>query len=93
MVMEFEWDDAKSRANDRERGFDFGVASLIFRVLTVEWCDIREAWGEARVVAVGMVEDRVRTVIYTDRDGKRRIISARRARKDEEELWRWCAKL
>jgi uncharacterized DUF497 family protein len=90
--MEFEWDEAKSERNQRERGFDFRVASLIFRGLTVEWSDIRRPWGETRVVAVGMVEDRIRTVIYTDRDGKRRIISARRARKDEEELWRWCAK-
>jgi hypothetical protein len=89
--MLFEWDEAKSEKNRRERGFTFAVASLIFEGLTVEWCDIREPWGEARVIAVGMVEDRVRTVIYTDRDGVRRIISARRARRKEEELWRWCA--
>lgn len=91
--MDFEWDEAKSETNRRVRGFDFRVASLIFESLTVEWCDIRRPWGEVRTVAVGMVEGRVRTVIYTDRDGMRRIISARRARKKEEELWRWCAGL
>lgn len=91
--MEFEWDEAKSERNRVERGFDFRVASLIFEGPTVEWCDIREDWGEVRIIAVGIVEDRVRTVIYTERDGKRRIISARRARKDEEETWRSFAKL
>jgi uncharacterized DUF497 family protein len=28
--MEFEWDDAKSERNRRERGFDFATAALIF---------------------------------------------------------------
>jgi uncharacterized DUF497 family protein len=93
MTMDFEWDEAKSEVNCEIRGFSFAVASLIFEGLTVEWCDIRQPWGEVRMVVIGMVEDRVRTVVYTDRDGVRRIISARRARKKEEELWRWCAGL
>ena len=88
--MDFEWDETKSAQNRLERGFGFDVASLIFDGPVVEWCDIREPWGETRVIAIGSVENRVRAVIYTERDGVRRIISARRARKKEEELWRWC---
>lgn len=90
--MEYEWDGQKSEKNRRERGFGFDVAALIFDGPVIEWCDIREPWGEARVVAIGAVEGRPLAVIYTDRGNVRRIVSARRARKKEEELWRWCAK-
>ena len=91
--MLFEWDEAKSEKNRRERGFGFDVAALIFDGPVIEWCDIREPWGETRTVAIGSVEGRVRAVVYTDRDGVRRIISARRARKKEEEFWHWCVNL
>jgi uncharacterized DUF497 family protein len=89
MDMDFEWDEAKSEKNDRERGFGFDLAALIFEGPVIEWCDIREAWGEPRVVAVGSVAGVMIAVVYTDRDGVRRIISARRARKKEAELWQW----
>ena len=92
MAMLFEWDDAKSEKNRSERGFGFDVAALIFDGPVVEWCDIREPWGEVRVVAIGAVETLVLTVIYTDGDSARRIISARIARKKEAELWRWLEK-
>lgn len=91
--MDFEWDETRSEKNRRERGFGFGVAALVFDGPTVEWCDVRQAWGEARIVAIGLVEGRVRAVIYTERNGVRRILSARRARKKEEEIWRWCVNL
>ena len=93
MTMLFEWDEAKSETNRQERGFGFDLAALVFDGPVVEWCDVRQPWGEARVVAIGAVEERVLAVVYTDRDGVRRIISARRARKKERELWQSCASL
>ncbi len=89
MDMDFEWDEAKSEKNRQERGFGFDLAALIFEGPIIEWCDVREAWGEARVVTVGSVEGAILAVIYTDRGDVRRIISARRARKKEVELWQW----
>ncbi len=89
MDMDFEWDGAKSEKNRRERGFGFDDAALIFDGPVIEWSDVREAWGEARTVAIGSAEGRILAVIYTDREDVRRIISARPARKKEEELWRW----
>ena len=88
--MDFEWDDAKSAKNRRERDFGFDWAALILEGAVIEWSDVREAWGEDRVVAVGSVDGVVLAVIYTDRDDVRRIISVRRARRKEEELWRRC---
>ena len=91
--MEFEWDEAKSRRNLEDRGFGYDAAALIFEGPVIEWCDVREAWGEARIVAVGSVEGIVLAVVYTDRDNVRRIISARKARKKERELWQWSVDL
>lgn len=91
--MEFEWDEAKSDRNLVERGFGYDLAALIFDGPVIEWCDVREPWGEPRVVAVGEVEGVTLAVVYTDRGDVRRIISARRARKKEDELWRWCVNL
>jgi uncharacterized DUF497 family protein len=87
--MDFEWDEAKSERNYRERGFGFGFAALIFEGPVIEWCDVWEDWGETRIVAVGAVQDAILAVVHTERGGVRRIISARRARKKEAELWRW----
>jgi len=87
--MQFEWDESKSQRNRRERGFSFERAALIFQGPIIEWCDIREDWGETRIVAVGSVEDDILAVIYTERGELRRIISARKARKKERELWLW----
>ena len=87
--MDFEWDEAKSERNSRERGFGFDLAALIFEGPVIEWCDVREDWGETRIVAVGAVREAILAVVHTERGGVQRIISARRARKKEVELWRW----
>lgn len=90
--MEFEWDDAKSASTRQKRGFGFEVAARIFDGPTLEWCDIREEWGEERVVAIGALGSLILTVVYTNRGAARRIISVRVARKKEAELWRSSAR-
>jgi len=85
--MDFEWDEAKSNRTRRERGFGFDYAAQVFEGPVLEWEDRRKDWGETRIAAVGAVEDVVLTVIYTDRSERRRIISARKARKEEREAW------
>jgi hypothetical protein len=90
--MEFEWDETKSAATRRERAFGFEAAVRIFDGPTLEWCDVRQIWGEERVVAIGAVESLVLAVVYTNRGTARRIISARIARKKEAQQWRWFAR-
>lgn len=81
------WDDRKSDANLRSRGFDFAYAARIFDALTVEREDVRRAYGEIRVTALGVVDGIQLTVVYTDRAVgnvlERRIISARRSSRRE----------
>jgi len=92
MTMEFEWDEAKSERVRKLRGFGFVEASHVFDGFTLEWSDIREDWGEARVVAIGEIEGLILAVIYTDRGPVRRIITVRLARKKEREAWLSCVR-
>ena len=94
--MLFEWDEAKSRRNLRERGFDFNYAASVFTGLTLERRDDRRDYGEVRMQAVGRAGDDILFVVYTDRDDVRHLISARRANRKERKLWhsfaeRWTA--
>ena len=90
--MRFEWDEAKSETNLKERGFDFAFASLIFESLTVEVEDRRTDYGERRVVAIGIADGVQLTVVYTDRETPgvqvtRRIVSARRSSRHERKIY------
>ena len=91
--MQFEWDETKSEKSRRERDIGFAFAALIFEGPVLEWCDIREIWGEPRIVAVGAVEGAILAVVYTERGDVRRIFSARPARKKERESWQWFVRL
>ena len=83
--MRFEWDERKRRANLTKHGIDFDLARRIFQAEVVEREDVRQDYGERRMVAYGKVDEIVLSVIYTWRDSVRRIISARRARRDERQ--------
>jgi uncharacterized protein len=85
--MEFEWDDAKSDQNLKQRGFGFDYAACVFDGPTIETADDRRAYGEIRTRAIGQVDENVLVVIYTDRNKIRRIISARKANRRERQLW------
>jgi len=85
------WDPKKSAANLAARGFDFAFAALIFEGSTLEAPDRRRAYGEDRVIAIGVADVFVLTVVYTDRPTRegpiRRIISARRSNRRERKAY------
>ncbi len=82
--MNFEWDEAKSEACFRERGFDFAYAARAFfdpdRLIQA---DTRRSYGEERYQLLGKIEQRLFVVVYTPRDDVLRIISARKANQRE----------
>ena len=47
--------------------------------------DEREDYGEERFLLIGMAESQLVSVIYTPRQGRFRLITARRATKDEQD--------
>ena len=80
-ALEFEWDENKRRTVLKERRIDFRDAIRIFDGQVMETLSRHPA--ETRWVAVGVVDGKEIAVIYTVRDGHRRIITARRAREYE----------
>jgi len=87
MKLEFEWHRAKAEANLRTHGVSFGLAETVFKdPFAIELVDDREDYGEERFVIVGMAEGHVLLfVAYTEREGRIRIISARRATQHEQD--------
>lgn len=81
---EFEWDEDKRREVLAERGIDFERAKEIWQGAVLEVASRTET-SEQRFLAVGEAEGRVITVVYTWRGRKRRLITARRARRHEAE--------
>ena len=95
--MLFTWDPKKSEVTLRERGFDFEFATLVFEGFTLEEEDRRKAYGERRVLAVGVADETHLTVVYTDRIGPRgkkirRFISARRSSRRERQAYQKALK-
>ncbi len=80
--MRFEFDPAKSVANQAKHAIDFVEAQRL-------WDDDDMIAGparteeEVRFVAVGMIDGKLWAAVYTMRGGAIRIISVRRARKME----------
>lgn len=85
-AMEFEWDPDKNERNIEKHGIDFVRAKEIFWGPYIERRSDRK--GEGRWIAVGPLQDRLVTVVFTRRSGRIRIISARRARSHERKDYR-----
>lgn len=77
--MQFEWDEAKRRANIRKHGFDFIDAAKVFDGLVVTVEDTRRDYGEPRFISLGLLEGRVVYIAHTERGNHIRIISMRKA--------------
>lgn len=87
-MVEFEWDEDKRLANIEKHGVDFRDARVMFdgRPLLTRTSFRDEELRQVTIVVLG---ERLRTVIWTRRDGRVRIISIRRARDAEER--EYCA--
>ncbi|MCC6468815.1 MAG: BrnT family toxin [Alphaproteobacteria bacterium] len=88
----FEWDERKRASNLAKHGIDFKDAATIFGGVVIEAEDDRHEYGERRIGAFGETRSGdIVLVLYTWRNGRRRIISARRAGRDEVEDYRRAA--
>jgi uncharacterized protein len=86
-MMDSEWDEAKREANIVKHGIDFVDAAAIFERPFVEAEDRRRDYGEERYRAYGEIDNRVIQLVYTWRGDTRRIITARRARRNERRAY------
>jgi uncharacterized DUF497 family protein len=82
----FEYDPEKSEANLAKHGIDFEQAQAL-------WLDdarvVLEALtsDESRSLTIGLIGDRMWAAVHTLRGEATRIISVRRARKEEVEIY------
>jgi uncharacterized DUF497 family protein len=84
--MEFEFDVRKSRSNKKKHGIDFDEAQRLWDDPDVIVVPARTA-DEPRFLIVGMIEKLHWSGIITPRGDSVRIISVRRSREEEVELY------
>jgi uncharacterized DUF497 family protein len=81
--MLFEWDESKRQANLAKHHIDFRDAKRMLEGPVFERTGRRH--GEDRTLAIGLMEDIEIVVVYVMRGERRRIISARRAHRNERQ--------
>ena len=84
--MEFEFDPNKNKKNKEKHGIDFIEAQELwedpYRIeIPAKYLD------EPRYLLIGKINDQHWAAIFTYRKDKIRIISVRRARKNEKEIY------
>jgi len=82
--MSYEWDERKRRTNVKKHGIDFIDVPELFDSDVVIIPDERFDYGEPRFIAIGILKNLVVVIAYTERDETIRIISARKATKNEQ---------
>ena len=89
MQTRFEWDQSKAASNIRKHGVSFDEAQSVFLdpyALTI--LDDRHSTAEERLVTVGMSgKKRLLVVVHTERGGRIRLISARKATRIERRYY------
>ncbi|MEO8071908.1 MAG: BrnT family toxin [Acidobacteriota bacterium] len=82
--MRFEWDENKRLINLKNHGIDFADVWQMFENETHTIIDDRFDYEETRFFTLGLINGRVFAVAHTENDEIIRIISARKADKDDE---------
>ena len=83
--MEYKWDQEKNRANVERRQLDFSA------VEDFDWDNdlIRrsDCVNEPRWLAIGYIADKLHVVVFTERNGRCRVISLRIAGNRERRVY------
>ena len=84
--MKFEYDENKSRSNKKKHGVDFEDAKIVWE--DEERTEVKTLFPtETRYLNIGKINNKLYTVVVTYRNNNIRIISTRRARKKEIEIY------
>ncbi len=89
MKPNFEWDPEKAKKNIRKHDVDFDEASSVFDdPMFITVIDEEHSTDEERYITIGLShKNRLLLVAHTERDDRIRIISARKATKNEEKFY------
>ncbi len=86
MYMDFEFDPGKSEANRAKHGIDFMEAQVLWNGPDLIEIPVRTS-DEPRFLVIGRISDKHWSGVITYRRDRVRIISVRRSRKEEVELY------
>jgi hypothetical protein len=89
MSLRFQWDSRKAASNLRVHGVSFREATTVFAdPLSITISDPDHSTAEMRFVDIGVSNlGRLLVVSYTERSDEVRVISARRATRNEREQY------
>ena len=77
--MQITFDEAKDVLNKSKHGLSLSEAAKLEWDDALIWQDTRRDYGEARMIALCAIGERLYCVVYVDRKDARRIISLRKA--------------
>jgi uncharacterized DUF497 family protein len=84
--MEFDYDPEKSAANKVKHGIDFDEAQALW--VDPAYLEIpAKTQGEARFLIIGVIDHKHWSAVVTYREKTVRLISVRRSRKEEIQLY------
>ena len=84
--MDFEFDKNKSETNKQKHGIDFNEAKQLWNDSDYVEIPVKTS-DEARFLIIGKITEKHWTGVVTYRSEKTRIISVRRSRKEEIEIY------
>ena len=82
-----EWDEAKRRLNIKRHRIDFADVERIFAGETITFLDDRFDYEETRFLTFGLLWGEVVAIVHTETDEVIRLISIRKASKNEEDKY------
>ena len=85
-MIKFEWDENKSAGNLAKHGIDFETAKGLWADPFVIEVPARTL-DESRWLVIGMMNEKFWSAVITRRDGVIRLISVRRSRTEEIEIY------
>ena len=89
MPLQFEWDEPKARTNLAKHGVSFEEASTVFAdLLSITIDDPEHSEAEDRFIILGHSHrQRLLVVVHNERGDRIRLISARRANRNERKQY------
>jgi len=85
--MEFIWSERKRSLNIKQHGLDFIDAATVFAGATFTFEDDRFSYNEQRFVTLGLLAGIPVSIVHTETAHEIRIISFRKATREEARIY------
>ncbi len=87
IIVKFEWAEAKRQSNLHKHRLDFFDAETVFAGASFTFEDERFEYDEDRYITLGLLRGAVVVIAHTERKEVVRVISMRKATKNEQRVY------